>query len=82
MAAWLLGLAVVLSSAAWENEWDRIRIATSAFAALGLLQLVAVLRYADDLRGGGSTVVYLAFLGLVVATGAVGITKGRHADAG
>lgn len=72
MSAWLLGLSVVLGTAAWENDWDRIRIATASYIALGVLQLVAVARYASDLRGGTATVLYLAFLALVVATGAVG----------
>jgi hypothetical protein len=72
MGAWLLGLSVVLASAAWENDWSRIRIATSSYLALGVLQFVAVARYASDLRGGTETVLYLAFLAIVVATGASG----------
>jgi hypothetical protein len=72
MASWLLGLAVVLATAAWEDDWDRIRIATAAYVALGVLQFIALARYARDLRGGTSTVLYLAFLALVLVTGAVG----------
>jgi hypothetical protein len=78
MAAWLLGLGVVLATAARENDWDRIRIATTAYVVLGVLQLVASARYAGDLRGGAARVVYLAFLVLVVASGAVGVTQGRR----
>lgn len=72
MASWLLGLGVVLATAASENDWDRIRIATAAYVALGVLQLVAVARYAADLRGGAATVLYLASLALVLATGTMG----------
>jgi hypothetical protein len=72
MASWLIGLSVVLGTAAWEDDWDRIRIATASYVALGVLQLIAVARYSGDLRAGTSTVLYLAFLVLVLATGTVG----------
>jgi hypothetical protein len=72
IGSWLLGLGVVLATAAWEGDWDRIRIATSAFVALGVLQLIAVVRYWNDFRGGTATVLYLAFLGIVVLTGGLG----------
>jgi hypothetical protein len=36
------------------------------------LQLIAVARYSGDLRAGMSTVLYLVFLILVLATGTVG----------
>lgn len=78
IAAWLLGMAVVLATAAWENAWERIGIATSAYAVLGVLQLVAVARYPNDLQGGSSTIVYLALLALAVATGASGVVLGRN----
>lgn len=73
MAAWLLGLAVVLATGAWENEPRRIRIAAVSAGALGVLQLVAVARYAGDLRGGASTPIYLVSLVVIAATGAVGM---------
>jgi hypothetical protein len=72
MASWLLGLGVVLAVAAWENDWDRIRIATLAFVVLGVLQLISVMRYWSDLRGGATAASYLAFLVIVVLTGGVG----------
>ena len=77
MAAWLLGLAVVLATAAWENDWDRIRIATWSFVALGVLQLVAVARYSSDLRGGTSTMLYVTFLALAAITGGLGVAMAR-----
>ena len=81
IAAWLLGLAVVLWTGAWENEWSRIRIAAVAATVLGVLQLIAVLRYTGALRGGVSTPLYLAFLGSLVATGAVGLILPARAAA-
>ncbi len=72
--AWLLGLGVVLGSAAWANDQEGIRIATWSYVVLGVLQLVAVARYPGD------TVSYLAFLLLLVGTGSLGILI-RRADA-
>jgi hypothetical protein len=80
IAAWLLGLAVVLGSAAWANDREGIRIATWSYVVLGGLQLVAAARYPGDLDGGASTVLYVAFLMLLVATGGLGIMI-RRADA-
>ena len=77
MASWLAGLGVVLATAAWENDWSRIRLATVSYIVLGVLQLVAAARYAGDLRGGTASVLYLAFLALLVATGAAGAVLSR-----
>lgn len=80
MAAWMLGLAVVLATAAWENDWSRIRLATVTYVVLGVLQLVAAARYASDLRGGAASVVYLAFLVVLVATGVAGAVLSRRSS--
>ena len=57
MAAWLLGLGVVLATATRENDLERIRIATASYVVLGVLQLVAAARYASDLRSGTACVL-------------------------
>jgi hypothetical protein len=80
MAAWLLGLAVVLGAAAWANDREGIRIATWSYVVLGVLQLVAVARYPGDLDGGVSADLYLGILALLVATGGLGIMI-RRSDA-
>jgi hypothetical protein len=77
MAAWLLGLALVLGTGAWENAPERIRIAAWSAAVLGLLQLVAITRYVGDLRGGTATAIYLAFLMIVLGTGLAGLMLPR-----
>jgi hypothetical protein len=88
MASWLLGLSVVLAVAVWENDWDRVSIATSAYVALGALELTAAARYAGDFHGGIAAVVYISFLVLAIATGGVGVAVGgagrrrRSVDAG
>ena len=42
-------------TAVWENDWDRIRIASVSCVVLGALQLIAVFRYTSQLHGGPST---------------------------
>ena len=76
MGAWLIGLGLVLASGVFEDDWIRIQQASIACLVLGVLQIVAVARY-WDLATGSLRTVYLAFLGLLVATGAVGTAYAR-----
>lgn len=62
MADWLLGLAMVIATAPWENDLDRIRIATISAVVLGGPQPIAAARYQSDLRDGVSTTLYIGFL--------------------
>jgi hypothetical protein len=73
MAAWLLGFGVVLLTATWENDWRRIRNATIAHTVLGVLQLVALVRYPDALDWSAPAAwMYVAFFALVLLHGAYG----------
>jgi hypothetical protein len=47
VAAWLLGIAVAAGHTVWENDAHRVRVAFISYAALGVLQLVALVRYRD-----------------------------------
>ena len=81
MAAWLLGLGVVLTQAVIENAWERIRLATASYAVLGVLQLLAVARYASTLDWHSvSAWLYVAFLMTVVAVGAAGWAGSRGSN--
>jgi hypothetical protein len=82
MASWLLGLGGVLATAVWENDWIRIRIATVAYAVLGVLQFVAAARYSGDLKGGPAEGIYLVFVGVVLVLGAFGLVRGELAARG
>jgi len=46
----------------WENDWIRIRIATVSYTVLGILELVALLRYSGDFTWGWRGSVYTAFV--------------------
>jgi hypothetical protein len=78
MASWLIALAIVLVTAAWENEWQRIRIASLAYVVLAAVQLIALARYANALRGGTGQVLYIAFLVVAATTGLTGIVMARR----
>ena len=48
-AAWMVGFGIALGQMAWEADWQRVRPATAGVGTLGILQLVAVLRFSDEL---------------------------------
>ena len=73
MASWLLGLGVVLATAFFENDWVRIRAATAAYAVLGVLELLALARYGDQLSWARPAAwAFLAFVVSVLFAGAYG----------
>ena len=74
---WLVGLGIVGAQAAWENDLDRLQGAFGAYLALGILEMVATVRYLDTLHGGTSALIWWGGLGLIVLTGAVGLIAGR-----
>jgi hypothetical protein len=83
MAAWLLGLGVVLAQAVFENAWERIQLAAGSYVILGVLQLVAIARYSDALDWDAAAAwVYVGFLATVVAVGWLGWAGSRRALAG
>ena len=74
IGAWLVsfGLAALLAVA--EADLTRLRAPAVTYLVFGLAELAAVLRYADSVAWGtGAAGAYLAFLVLVVITGAVGV---------
>jgi hypothetical protein len=72
VGAWLVGLGLVAAHAAWENDAHRLAALLPAYTALGLLQLVAVARYAGEMRWETPQAwVFLAFLVSYVLGGAL-----------
>jgi hypothetical protein len=80
IGAFLVGFGAAAAQAAWENDIGRLTGSAYAYATLGLLELVAVARYPDELDGSGARgVVYVAFAALVVLTGVAGSALSRGA---
>jgi len=80
IGAFLVGFGAAALQAAWENDIGRLTGSAYAYAVLGLLELVALLRYPDELDGSGARgVVYVAFAALVLLTGVAGSVLSRGA---
>jgi hypothetical protein len=80
IGAFLAGFGAAAAQAAWENDITRLTGSAYAYATLGLLELVAVLRYPDELDGSGARgVVFVGFAALVLLTGLAGSALGRRA---
>ena len=75
----IVGLTV--GQAAWENDWARLRPLSITYVVLGVLQLVAVARYPDEVDWTPAGSFYLAALAALVVFGAAGWRMSRRADA-
>ncbi len=79
VAAWLLAFAVAAVMCVRDGDLARLRIATVAYAAFGLLQAMTAVRFAADVDWGtGRAVAWLAMVGVVVATGLTGWLLARR----
>jgi hypothetical protein len=77
--AFLVGFGAAAAQAAWENDIGRLAGSAYAYATLGLLELIALLRYPDELDGSGLRgVAYVAFAVLVLLTGLAGSVRARR----
>ncbi len=68
IGAWLLAIGVAAAQSVWENDLERVRIATISYAVFGLLELIALARFASDVNWASvSAWLYLfLLLGLCV----------------
>jgi hypothetical protein len=74
VGAFLIGFAAAAAQAVAENDLTRLAGSAVAYAALGALELLAILRYTSELDGSGARgAVYLVFVGSVLAAGAWGL---------
>ncbi len=79
--AWLLALAFVLVQSRFENDWARLRAATLSYAVMAMLQLVALVRFAGDVRWGSpAAIVYVLFLLGALVLGILGYLSARRAS--
>lgn len=76
VGAWLLALAAGLAVTLWEHDWTRVRVAVPTFAAMPLLQLVALARFSGALRWRGAGAwLYVAFLLSILLLGLFGLRR-------
>ena len=73
IGVFVLAQGVLVLTACREGDWGRVRPAMAQYLLLGVLQLVAVLRFSDTLDWGSPGAgLYLAFLISVLLTAAYG----------
>lgn len=77
--AWMVGFGVAMAQIAHEGDWRRVRPATAGAGVLGVLQMVALLRYLDEPDWGSIQAwLYLALLISFVALGLWGWRAARQ----
>ena len=80
LGSWLVGAGLVMIVAMWERDRWRLFVPSLAFLALGPVQAIGIVRYADQVDWGNAQVwLHLAFLALVFALGVGGIVMSSRA---
>ena len=70
IGAFVFGFGVAAAHATAENDLERFRGPALAYTTLGLLEVVALVRYTENLTGGSAdTWIYAGFLASVVLVG-------------
>jgi len=73
VGAWLVIVGLTAGQAAWENDWERLRPLSITYVVLGVLQLVAVARYPDEVDWATpASWLYVGVLGALVLFGLAG----------
>lgn len=73
VGAWLVGIGVTLAWAIWENDWQRLHGMMQTYALLGILQLISVARYAEEMNWSNPTAwLYVVFLASILIMGGLG----------
>jgi hypothetical protein len=76
IAAWLLAFGVMAAHAIYERDFSRVRVGLLGYPFLGLMQVIALLRFGHDLTWHGPrSYVYLAFIASTFVLGAYGWAK-------
>jgi hypothetical protein len=72
-AAWLVGIGVIALHMVWENDGPGVWAGMVGFLLLGVLQVIALLRYPETVVWGTAvTTFYLLFLAGLLLAGATG----------
>lgn len=79
IAAWLIGLGIAAGHTALENDLARTRAGLIAYAAFGILQLIALVRYPGDVNWSDARAwLYVLFILSVLTVGVSGWLSGRN----
>jgi hypothetical protein len=86
VAAWLIAFGFAAVLAVWERGLSRLKIDSIGYVVFGMLQLVALIRYGEQVRWGTPAaivyVIVLPTIPLVGATGWLMSVRGRPRDPG
>ena len=78
VGAWVFSLGVAAAHALWENDLRRIRAAAVGYAAVGVLQGIALVRFLDTVAWGEpQAIVYVVVLVSMVGVGLGALWLGR-----
>jgi len=78
IGAWLIGIGAIALHMTWENDHGRNRIAYISYAALGLLQIVSLVRYVGEANWStAGSWIYLLFIISIIPIGLYGWKKSR-----
>jgi hypothetical protein len=78
-AAWLVGVGVIALHMVWENDAPRVWTGMVGFLLLGVLQLIALLRYPESVGWGTAVAtVYVLFVASLLLAGASGVFLTRR----
>jgi hypothetical protein len=82
IGAFVAGFGASALHAVAANDLVRFELAAVAYTFLGVLELLAVARYADDFTGADvDSSIYVVFIGSVFAAGVYGVRSARRVSA-
>ncbi|HEY3438662.1 MAG TPA: hypothetical protein VGK35_13320 [Actinotalea sp.] len=77
VAAWLIAFGVAVALCLRDGDLARLRVATAAASVFAALQLVTVVRFADEVDGSASMAVYVLTMVCLGIAGLTGWALGR-----
>jgi hypothetical protein len=81
IAAWLIAFGAAAALALRERDLGRLRPAAAGYVVLGVLQLLAVARFAGELRwSSAAAFIYVALLVSITVTGGAGWRLARSGE--
>jgi hypothetical protein len=80
IGAWFASIGVTTALIAWENDPKRVGAALAGLLTMGILEIIAVLRYSGSIDWAKPTAwVYVVFFISILLVGAVGVVRALQA---